>query len=97
LFFRAGELIINWICFFQTKITLKIDSEAAVKELESIAVAKGLAAAVIRDAGEENFSKTIENFLRKNGRMRMGLIRTISLLHLKRHRKCLLFEFFQWQ
>ncbi len=37
---------------FQTKITLKIVGEDAVKELQTQAEAKGLVAAIVRDAGK---------------------------------------------
>ena len=38
---------------FQTKITLKIVGEDAVKELQAQAEAKGLVAAIVRDAGKQ--------------------------------------------
>ena len=39
-------------CPGETKIALKIDSEEAIRNIQALAEAKGLAVAVIRDAGE---------------------------------------------
>ena len=48
---KTPDYLRSWEMFGETKIALKIDSEESIRNIQFIAEAKGLAVAVIRDAG----------------------------------------------
>jgi PTH2 family peptidyl-tRNA hydrolase len=48
---KTPDYLRGWEMFGETKVALKIDSEEAIREVQAKAEAKGLAVAVIRDAG----------------------------------------------
>jgi PTH2 family peptidyl-tRNA hydrolase len=49
---KTPDYVRGWEMFGETKVALKVESEEAVREIQAKAEAKGLAVAVIRDAGE---------------------------------------------
>ena len=52
---KTPDYLRSWEMFGETKVALKIDSQEAIRDIEAKAEAKGLAVAVIRDAGTQSF------------------------------------------